>query len=164
MFEKVLIANRGEIALRVLRACRELGVRTAVVYSTADADSVAVRLADQAVLIGPAASRRSYLNPAAIVEAARLVGAQAVHPGYGFLSEDADFAEICADNGLTFIGPPPQVMSALADKSSARALMRRAGLPLPPGSVAPVPTAERAAEVAAEVGYPVIVKAAAGGG
>ncbi|RKN40591.1 acetyl-CoA carboxylase biotin carboxylase subunit [Micromonospora endolithica] len=164
MFAKVLIANRGEIALRVLRACRELGIRTAVVYSTADADSAAVRLADQAVLIGPAASRRSYLNAAAIVEAARLVGAEAVHPGYGFLSEDADFAEICADNGLTFIGPPPEVMSALADKSSARELMRRAGLPLPPGSVAPVPTAEQAARVAAEVGYPVIVKAAAGGG
>ncbi|MEU4643837.1 acetyl-CoA carboxylase biotin carboxylase subunit [Micromonospora sp. NPDC023814] len=164
MFEKVLIANRGEIALRVLRACRELGVRTAVVYSTADADSAAVRLADQAVCIGPPASRRSYLNAAAIVEAARQVGAQAVHPGYGFLSEDADFAEICADNGLTFIGPPPEVMAALADKSSARALMRRAGLPLPPGSVAPVPTAAVAAEVAAEAGYPVIVKAAAGGG
>ncbi|MFI7575579.1 acetyl/propionyl/methylcrotonyl-CoA carboxylase subunit alpha [Micromonospora sp. NPDC049497] len=164
MFTKVLIANRGEIALRVLRACRELGVKTAVVYSTADADSAAVRLADQAVLIGPAASRRSYLNAAAIVEAARLVGAEAVHPGYGFLSEDADFAEICAHNGLTFVGPPPEVMSALADKSSARELMRRAGLPLPPGSVAPVPTAERAAQVAAEVGYPVIVKAAAGGG
>ncbi|WP_433384976.1 acetyl-CoA carboxylase biotin carboxylase subunit [Micromonospora sp. KLBMP9576] len=164
MFEKVLIANRGEIALRVLRACRELGVRTAVVYSTADADSTAVRLADQAVRIGPPASRRSYLNAAAIVEAARQVGAQAVHPGYGFLSEDADFAEICADNGLVFIGPPPEVMSVLADKSSARALMRRAGLPLPPGSVAPVPSAAAAAQVAAEVGYPVIVKAAAGGG
>ncbi|WP_025619229.1 acetyl-CoA carboxylase biotin carboxylase subunit [Salinispora cortesiana] len=164
MFGKVLIANRGEIALRVLRACRELGIRTAVVYSTADADSTAVRLADEAVLIGPAASRRSYLNPAAIVEAARQVGAQAVHPGYGFLSEDADFAEICADNGLTFVGPPPQVMAALADKSSARALMSRAGLPLPPGSIAPVPTAADASRVAAEVGYPVIVKAAAGGG
>ncbi|SCG45258.1 acetyl-CoA carboxylase, biotin carboxylase subunit [Micromonospora halophytica] len=164
MFSTVLVANRGEIAVRVLRACRELGIRTAVVYSTADADSAAVRLADQAVLIGPALSRRSYLNAAAIVEAARLVGADAVHPGYGFLSEDADFAEICADNGLTFIGPPPQVMAALADKSSARALMSRAGLPLPPGSVSPVPSAAHAAEIAAEVGYPVIVKAAAGGG
>ncbi len=164
MFSKVLIANRGEIALRVLRACRELGIRTAVVYSTADADSAAVRLADEAVRIGPSASRRSYLNAAAVVEAARKVGAQAVHPGYGFLSEDADFAEICADNGLTFVGPPPHVMAALADKSSARALMRRAGLPLPPGAVQPVPTAAEAAAVAAEVGYPVIVKAAAGGG
>lgn len=149
MFDKVLIANRGEIALRVLRACRELGIRTAVVYSAADAESAAVRLADQAVRIGPAASRRSYLNAAAIVEAARQVGAQAVHPGYGFLSEDADFAEICAENGLTFIGPPPQVMAALADKSSARALMSRAGLPLPAGSVQPVVTVDAAVEVAA---------------
>ncbi|GIJ76874.1 acetyl-CoA carboxylase, biotin carboxylase subunit [Micromonospora phaseoli] len=164
MFSKVLIANRGEIALRVLRACRELGIRTAVVYSTADADSAAVRLADEAVRIGPSASRRSYLNAAAIVEAARKVGAQAVHPGYGFLSEDADFAEICADNGLTFVGPPPHVMSVLADKSAARALMSRAGLPLAPGAVQPAPTAVDAAAVAAEVGYPVIIKAAAGGG
>ncbi|TDC79671.1 acetyl-CoA carboxylase biotin carboxylase subunit [Micromonospora sp. KC606] len=164
MFSTVLVANRGEIAVRVLRACRELGIPTAVVYSTADADSPAVRLADRAVLIGPPQPRRSYLNAAAIVEAARQVGADAVHPGYGFLSEDADFAEICADNGLTFIGPPPQVMAALADKSSARALMSRAGLPLPPGSVSPVSTAARAAEIADELGYPVIVKAAAGGG
>ncbi|WP_434739928.1 acetyl-CoA carboxylase biotin carboxylase subunit [Micromonospora sp. SH-82] len=164
MFDKVLIANRGEIALRVLRACRELGIATVVVYSSADADSTAVRLADEAVRIGPAASRRSYLNPAAIVEAARSTGAQAVHPGYGFLSEDADFAEICAQNGLTFVGPPPQVMAALSDKATARALMRRAGLPLPPGSVQTVATVEEAVEVAAGIGYPVMVKAAAGGG
>ncbi|MFD2765057.1 acetyl-CoA carboxylase biotin carboxylase subunit [Micromonospora eburnea] len=164
MFEKVLIANRGEIALRVLRACRELGIRTVVVHSSADVHSLPVRLADETVRIGPAASRQSYLNAAAIVEAARQTGAQAVHPGYGFLSEDADFAEICAENGLTFIGPPPQVMSALADKSTARALMRKAGLPLPPGSVETQPTAADALDVAAEVGYPVIVKAAAGGG
>ncbi|MBY8870331.1 acetyl-CoA carboxylase biotin carboxylase subunit [Micromonospora sp. PLK6-60] len=164
MFDKLLIANRGEIALRVLRACRELGVRTVAVYSSADADSAVVRLADEAVRIGPAGSRQSYLNAAAIVEAARQCGAQAVHPGYGFLSEDADFAEICAENGLTFVGPPPQVMAALADKATARALMRRAGLPLPPGSVQTVATAEQAGAVAAEIGYPVIVKAAAGGG
>ncbi|AXO34832.1 acetyl/propionyl/methylcrotonyl-CoA carboxylase subunit alpha [Micromonospora sp. B006] len=164
MFDKVLIANRGEIALRVLRACRELGVRTVVVHSSADADSLPVRLADEAVRIGPAASRRSYLNAAAIVEAARQTGAQAIHPGYGFLSEDADFAEICAGNGLVFVGPPPQVMAALADKSTARALMSGAGLPLPPGSVRTLATAAEAQEVAAEVGYPVIVKAAAGGG
>ncbi|MCK1808842.1 MULTISPECIES: acetyl/propionyl/methylcrotonyl-CoA carboxylase subunit alpha [Micromonospora] len=164
MFDKVLIANRGEIALRVLRACRELGVRTVVVHSSADADSLPVRLADEAVRIGPAASRRSYLNAAAIVEAARQTGAQAVHPGYGFLSEDADFAEICAENGLVFVGPPPQVMAALADKSTARALMSAAGLPLPPGSVRTLPTVAEAQEVAADVGYPVIVKAAAGGG
>ncbi|MEH0843976.1 acetyl-CoA carboxylase biotin carboxylase subunit [Micromonospora sp. CPCC 205711] len=164
MFSKVLIANRGEIALRVLRACRELGIRTVVVYSAADADSAPVRLADEAVRIGPAPARRSYLNAAAIVEAARQTGAQAVHPGYGFLSEDADFAEICAENGLTFIGPPPHVMAALADKSTARALMRRAGLPLPAGSVRTLPTLAEASRVAEEVGYPVIVKAAAGGG
>jgi acetyl-CoA carboxylase biotin carboxylase subunit len=164
MFDKVLIANRGEIALRVLRACRELGIRTVVVHSSADADSLPVRLADETVRIGPAASRQSYLNAAAIVEAARQTGAQAVHPGYGFLSEDADFAEICAENGLVFVGPPPQVMSALADKSTARALMSGAGLPLPPGSVRTLPTAAEALAVAAEVGYPVIVKAAAGGG
>ncbi|MCW3844314.1 acetyl-CoA carboxylase biotin carboxylase subunit [Micromonospora yasonensis] len=164
MFDKVLIANRGEIALRVLRACRELGVRTVVAHSSADADSLPVRLADETVRIGPAASRQSYLNAAAIVEAARQTGAQAVHPGYGFLSEDADFAEICAENGLTFVGPPPEVMSALADKSVARALMSKAGLPLPPGSVQTLPTVTDALEVAAEVGYPVIVKAAAGGG
>ncbi|MFE9955372.1 acetyl/propionyl/methylcrotonyl-CoA carboxylase subunit alpha [Micromonospora sp. NPDC005299] len=164
MFDKVLIANRGEIALRVLRACRELGVRTVVVHSSADADSLPVRLADETVQIGPASSRQSYLNAAAIVEAARQTGAQAVHPGYGFLSEDADFAEICAENGLVFVGPPPQVMAALADKSTARALMSRAGLPLPPGSVRTLPTAADALDVAAEVGYPVIVKAAAGGG
>ncbi|MEU2610092.1 acetyl-CoA carboxylase biotin carboxylase subunit [Micromonospora sp. NPDC007271] len=164
MFEKVLIANRGEIALRVLRACRELGIRTVVVHSSADTQSLPVRLADETVRIGPAASRQSYLNAAAIVEAARQTGAQAVHPGYGFLSEDADFAEICAENGLTFVGPPPQVMSALADKSTARALMSKAGLPLPPGSVETLPTPADALEVAAEIGYPVIVKAAAGGG
>ncbi|SCE96581.1 acetyl-CoA carboxylase biotin carboxylase subunit [Micromonospora mirobrigensis] len=164
MFDKVLIANRGEIALRVLRACRELGIRTVAVYSSVDADSAVVRLADEAVRIGPAGSRQSYLNAAAIVEAAKQCGAQAVHPGYGFLSEDADFAEICAGNGLTFIGPPPQVMAALADKSTARALMRRAGLPLPPGSVQTIATVEQAVAVAAEIGYPVIVKAAAGGG
>ncbi len=164
MFEKVLIANRGEIALRVLRACRELGVRTVVAHSSADADSLPVRLADETVRIGPAASRQSYLNAAAIVEAARQTGAQAVHPGYGFLSEDADFAEICAQNGLTFVGPPPEVMSALADKSTARALMSKAGLSLPPGSVRTLPTVVDALEVAVEVGYPVIVKAAAGGG
>ncbi|MFI2711039.1 acetyl/propionyl/methylcrotonyl-CoA carboxylase subunit alpha [Micromonospora sp. NPDC018662] len=164
MFDKVLIANRGEIALRVLRACREMGVRTVVAHSSADADSLPVRLADEAVRIGPAASRRSYLNAAAIVEAARQTGAQAVHPGYGFLSEDADFAEICAENGLVFVGPPPQVMAALADKSTARALMSRAGLPLPPGSVRTLPTVTEAQAVATEVGYPVILKAAAGGG
>ncbi|MFV2108904.1 acetyl-CoA carboxylase biotin carboxylase subunit [Micromonospora sp. LOL_015] len=164
MFEKILIANRGEIALRVARACRELGVRTVAVHSTADRDSAVVRFADEAVQIGPPPSRASYLNAAAIVEAARRTGAQAVHPGYGFLSEDVDFADICAENGLVFIGPPPQVMLALGDKAKARDVLGTAGLPLPPGSREPVPSSAHAATVAAEIGYPVIIKAAAGGG
>jgi acetyl-CoA carboxylase biotin carboxylase subunit len=164
MFEKILIANRGEIALRVARACRELGVRTVVAYSTADRDSAAVRFADETVCIGPPASRHSYGNAAAIVEAARQTGAQAVHPGYGFLAEDADFAEICADNGLVFIGPRPEVMVALGDKAKARALMRGAGLPLLPGSVETLATVGEAKAVADEIGYPVIIKVAAGGG
>ncbi|MEV4624845.1 acetyl-CoA carboxylase biotin carboxylase subunit [Micromonospora sp. NPDC049523] len=164
MFEKLLIANRGEIALRVARACRELGIRTVAVHSTADRDSAVVRYADESVCIGPAASRHSYLNAAAIVEAARQTGAEAVHPGYGFLSEDPDFAEICADNGLTFVGPRPEVMAALGDKSRARALMREAGLPLLPGSVETLATVGEARAVADEIGYPVIIKVAAGGG
>jgi acetyl-CoA carboxylase biotin carboxylase subunit len=164
MFEKILIANRGEIALRVARACRELGIRTVAVHSTADRDSAVVRYADESVCIGPAASRHSYLNAAAIVEAARQTGAEAIHPGYGFLSEDPDFAEICADNGLIFIGPRPEVMAALGDKSSARALMRDAGLPLLPGSVETLATVGEAKAVADEIGYPVIIKVAAGGG
>ncbi|ROT28257.1 acetyl/propionyl/methylcrotonyl-CoA carboxylase subunit alpha [Micromonospora sp. HM5-17] len=164
MFEKVLIANRGEIAVRVARACRELGIRSVAVYSTADRDSAVVRLADEAVCIGPPDSRQSYLNAAAIVEAARKTGAQAVHPGYGFLSEDPDFAEICAENGLVFIGPRPEVMAALGDKARARALLAEAGLPLPPGSMAPVGTAAEARAVADEIGHPVIIKGVAGGG
>ena len=162
MFEKILIANRGEIALRVARACRELGVRTVAVHSTADRDSAVVRFADESVHIGPPASRSSYLNAAAIIEAARCTGAQAIHPGYGFLSEDADFAEICAENGLVFIGPPAQVLLALGDKAKARAVLGAAGLPLPPGSQEPVTSAGPAAALAAEIGYPVIIKAAAG--
>ncbi|MBF9133008.1 acetyl-CoA carboxylase biotin carboxylase subunit [Plantactinospora sp. S1510] len=164
MFEKILIANRGEIALRVARACRELGVRSVAVYSVADRDSAVVRLADEAVCIGPADARQSYLNAAAIIEAARKTGAEAIHPGYGFLSEDADFAEICADNGFVFIGPRPEVMAALGDKSKARALMGDAGLPLPPGSLATLDTVAQARAVAEEIGYPVIIKCAAGGG
>jgi acetyl-CoA carboxylase biotin carboxylase subunit len=164
MFEKILIANRGEIALRVARACRELGVRTVAVHSTADRDSAVVRYADETVCIGPAASRHSYLNAAAIIEAARQTGAEAIHPGYGFLSEDPDFADICADNGLIFIGPRPEVMLALGDKATARALMRDAGLPLLPGSVETLATVGEAKAVADEIGYPVIIKVAAGGG
>jgi acetyl-CoA carboxylase biotin carboxylase subunit len=164
VFGTVLIANRGEIALRVLRACRELGIRTVAVHSTEDKDSAAVRMADQAVQIGPAPSRQSYLNAAAIIEAARATGAEAVHPGYGFLSENPDFAEVCEANGLTFIGPPADVIATLGDKTAARAAMTAAGLPLLPGSVEPLNDAESAAALADEIGYPVIIKAAAGGG
>jgi acetyl-CoA carboxylase biotin carboxylase subunit len=164
MFDTILIANRGEIAVRVLRACRELGIRTVAVYSTVDKDSSVVRMADKAVQIGPAPAKQSYLNAAAVIEAAKQTGAQAVHPGYGFLSEDADFAEIVESNGLTFIGPSAEVMARLADKTSARAAMTEAGLPLLPGSVEPLADPESAKQLADDIGYPVIIKAAAGGG
>ena len=134
MFSKVLIANRGEIALRVARACRELGIRTVAVYSTADRDSAVVRYADEAVQIGPGPAKRSYLNMSAVVEAAKRTGADAIHPGYGFLSEDPYFAQACASNGITFIGPPPQVIAKLGDKVAARGLMAEVGVPLLPGS------------------------------
>ncbi|MGX4734805.1 acetyl-CoA carboxylase biotin carboxylase subunit [Kitasatospora griseola] len=164
MFTTVLIANRGEIALRIARTCREMGIRTVALYSTADRDSAVVRFADRAVHLGPAAARASYLHIPSIVEAARLAGAQAVHPGYGFLSEDPDFAEICEANGLTFIGPPPQVIEQLGDKSVARRLMAEAGLPVLPGSTGAVRSPAEAREIAARTGYPVILKAVAGGG
>ncbi|MEV5708025.1 acetyl-CoA carboxylase biotin carboxylase subunit [Actinoallomurus sp. NPDC052274] len=164
MFTTVLIANRGEIALRVARTCREMGVRTVAVYSDSDEDSAVTRFADESVRIGPPASRRSYLNAAAIVTAARHAGADAVHPGYGFLSEDPDFAEICAAEGLTFIGPPASVLSGLGDKARAREIAQAAGLPVLPGSLLPVSTPEEAAKIADDIGYPVIIKAVAGGG
>jgi acetyl-CoA carboxylase, biotin carboxylase subunit len=164
VFEKVLVANRGEIALRVIRACRELGIRTVAVYSTADADAEPARLADQAVHIGPPPAPRSYLYPPAIVEAALKTGADAVHPGYGFLSEDPYFAEICAGEGLTFIGPPPEVMELVGDKATARRLMGEAGLPLLPGTTEPVAGADEAMDIADDIGYPVVLKAVAGGG
>jgi acetyl-CoA carboxylase biotin carboxylase subunit len=164
VFATVLIANRGEIAVRVARTCREMGIRIAAVYSTEDRDSPVVRMADQAVHIGPGPARRSYLNIAAVVEAARMTGADAIHPGYGFLSEDPDFAQTCEDNGITFIGPAPEVIERLGDKTAARALMAAAGLPLLPGSAAAVDTAEEALELADDLGYPVIIKAASGGG
>jgi len=164
VFDKVLIANRGEIALRVARACRELGIKTVAVYSTADAESAVVRFADEAVHIGPANAARSYLHIPNLIGAALNTGAQAVHPGYGFLSEDPYFAEICADSDLTFIGPTPEVMEKVGDKATARDLMSRAGLPLLPGTIEPVGTADEAQEIADEIGYPVIIKAVAGGG
>ena len=165
MFEKVLIANRGEIALRVARACRELGVKRVAVYSTADAESAVVRFADEAVCIGPAAPGKSYLHIPNIIGAAQKTGADAIHPGYGFLSEDPYFAEICADNGITFIGPKPEVMEKVGDKAIARDLMRKAGLPLLPGTIEPVHDAGRGGgDRRPSIGYPVIIKAVAGGG
>lgn len=164
MFDTVLIANRGEIALRIIRTCRDMGISTVVVHSTADRDTAAVRAADRAVQIGPASAKRSYLYPPAVLEAAAQTGAQAVHPGYGFLSEDPDFAEMCAGSGLTFIGPPPRVMAQLGDKSVVRGLMAEVGLPVVPGTGSVVATAEEVAEASHRIGLPLIIKAAAGGG
>ena len=162
--EKILIANRGEIALRIARACRELGIPSVAVYSAADANSAVARFADEAVQIGPPAVASSYLHIPSIIEAARKTGADAIHPGYGFLSEDPYFAEICFDHGITFIGPTPGVMERMGDKATARQLMSKAGLPLLPGTVEPVATADEAQEIADSIGYPVIIKASAGGG
>src|SRR5918999_1848828 len=164
MFEKVLIANRGEIALRVARACRELGVKSVAISSTADAEAAVVKFADEAVCIGPPAVGKSYLHIPNIIGAAQKTGAEAIHPGYGFLSEDPYFAEICADNDITFIGPKPDVMEKVGDKAIARDLMQKAGLPLLPGTIEPVGTADEAQEIADGIGYPVIIKAVAGGG
>ena len=157
LFEKVLIANRGEIALRVARACRELGIKSVAVFSTADAESAVVKFADEAVQIGPPAVGRSYLHIPSIIGAALKTGADAIHPGYGFLSEDPYFAEICADEGITFIGPKPDVMEKVGDKATARQLMSAAGLPLLPGTVEPVNTLDEAHDVAGDIGYPVII-------
>src|SRR5918999_787411 len=164
MFEKVLIANRGEIALRVARACRELGVKSVAISSTADAESAAVRFADEGVCVGPPAVAKSYLHIPNIIGAAQKTGAEAIHPGYGFLSEDPYFAEICSDNDITFIGPKPDVMEKVGDKAIARDLMQSAGLPLLPGTIEPVASPDEAQEIADSIGYPVIIKAVAGGG
>src|SRR5256714_2751050 len=164
MFEKVLIANRGEIALRVARACRELGIKCVAVFSTADAESAVVRFADESVQIGPPAVGRSYLHIPSLIGAALKTGADAIHPGYGFLSEDPYFAEICTDEGITFIGPRPDVMEKVGDKATARELMQKAGLPLLPGTVEPVNTLDEARQISGEIGFPVIIKAVAGGG
>ncbi|MBY8857359.1 acetyl-CoA carboxylase biotin carboxylase subunit [Nocardia sp. CA2R105] len=161
---KVLIANRGEIAVRIIRTCAELGIATVAAYSAADKDSAAVRLADERIQIGPGAAKRSYLYIPAIIEAARATGADAIHPGYGFLSENADFAEVCESEGFVFVGAPAPVMAELGDKSSARALMTAAGLPLLPGSRDPIDAVDEAQALADEIGYPVIIKAVAGGG
>src|SRR5215472_137643 len=163
MFKKVLIANRGEIALRVVRACRELGIKTVAVHSEVDARALHVRFADEAVCIGPAPAIKSYLNMPAIISAAEITAADAIHPGYGFLSENAEFARICAKCGITFIGPTPDAMGAWGDKLTARKNAARFGLPLLPGS-ATLESAEHAMIEAKRIGYPVIVKASGGGG
>lgn len=164
MFTKVLIANRGEIAVRIIRACRDLGILSVAVYSEADKEALHAQIADEAVCIGPAPSKESYLNISNIIEAAIGAGAQAIHPGYGFLSENADFARACAENGLVFIGPREETIRALGDKTSAREMAREAGVPLAEGSDGIVETIEDAARWAEKIGYPVMLKASAGGG
>ena len=164
MFQKILIANRGEIALRIQRACRELGIPTVAVHSTADAEAMHVRLADESVCIGPPSARDSYLNVAAILSAAAITGADAIHPGYGFLSENATFAEMVEAHGLTFIGPSPAHIRMMGDKIAAKAAMASLGVPLVPGSDGAIEDLDQAARIAAEIGYPVLIKAAAGGG
>lgn len=164
MFEKILIANRGEIALRILRACREMGIRTVAVHSTADAEAMHVRLADESVCIGPPASRDSYLNKAAIISAAMITNSEAIHPGYGFLSENADFAEMIEEHDLTFIGPSPQHIRIMGDKVAAKIAAKESGIPVVPGSDGAVETPEEAAKVGADIGYPILIKASAGGG
>jgi acetyl-CoA carboxylase biotin carboxylase subunit len=164
MFRKILIANRGEIALRVQRACREMGIASVAVHSTADADCMHVRLADESVCIGPPAARDSYLNMPAILSAAAITGADAIHPGYGFLSENASFAEIVEAHGIAFIGPSPAHITMMGDKIAAKDAMRQLGVPLVPGSDGALASLAAAAEVAEEIGYPVLIKAAAGGG
>ena len=164
MFDKVLIANRGEIALRIHRACREMGIQTVAVHSTADADAMHVRLADEAVCIGPPPARDSYLNIAAILSAATITGADAIHPGYGFLSENARFAEAAEAHGFTFIGPTPQHIAMMGDKIVAKQTAQELGLPLVPGSPGPVTSLEEIAALGNKIGWPVLIKAVAGGG
>jgi len=164
MFTKILIANRGEIALRVIRACREMGIKSVAVHSTADADAMHVRLADESVCIGPASPAESYLKKSAIISACEITGAQAVHPGYGFLSENAGFVQALEDHGISFIGPSAEHIRIMGDKITAKDTARRLGIPVVPGSDGGVTDTETALRVAAEIGYPVIVKATAGGG
>src|SRR5512137_296320 len=164
MFKKILIANRGEIALRVILACREMGIKTVAVYSEADENSLHVRFADEDVCIGPARASESYLNVPAIISAAEITGSDAIHPGYGFLSESGYLAEVCEACHIKFIGPSPQVIRLMGDKARAKRAMKKAGVPVIPGSDGPVENEERAQKVAKEIGYPVLIKATAGGG
>jgi acetyl-CoA carboxylase, biotin carboxylase subunit len=164
MFDKVLIANRGEIALRVIRACKELGIKTVAVYSTADADSLPVQVADEAICIGGPASADSYLKIDRIISAAEIADVDAIHPGYGFLSENAHFAEVCASCNIKFIGPPPSAMRSMGDKNTARETAKAAGVPITPGSDGVIDTETEALKIARKIGYPVMIKATAGGG
>jgi acetyl-CoA carboxylase, biotin carboxylase subunit len=164
MFKKILIANRGEIALRIICACKELGIRSVAIYSEADRNSLPVRFADEAICIGPPQLAHSYLNIPAVISAAEIANADAIHPGYGLLSENANFAEVCETSGLKFIGPPPEVIRLMGEKEKARAAMKRHGVPILPGSEGVLASEEEAREWAKQVGYPVIIKASAGGG
>ena len=164
MFDKILIANRGEIALRIHRACKEMGIATVAVHSEADAGAMWVRLADESVCIGPAPAAKSYLNVPSIIAAAEITGAQAIHPGYGFLSENARFAEIVNAHGYTFIGPRPEHIRMMGDKITAKQAVKDAGIPVVPGSDGGVSTEEEAFEAAEKIGFPVLIKAASGGG
>ena len=164
MFKKILIANRGEIAMRILRTCKEMGIKTVAVYSTADKDSLHVRFADEAVCIGPAPSKDSYLRIPNIISAAEITNADAIHPGYGFLSENANFSRICQKNGIKFIGATPEQIERMGDKANAKATMKAAGVPCVPGSDGLIDSYETAAKIAEEIGYPVMIKATAGGG
>ncbi|MDX5404789.1 MAG: ATP-grasp domain-containing protein, partial [Bacteroidota bacterium] len=164
MFKKILIANRGEIALRVIRTCREMGIKTVAVYSTADAESLHVRFADEAVCIGPPESSKSYLNIPNIIAACEITNADAIHPGYGFLAENAKFSRICAENGIKFIGASPEQIDKMGDKATAKATMRAAGVPTIPGSEGLLESYEETEKLAAKIGYPVMLKATAGGG
>jgi len=164
MFKKILIANRGEIAMRILRTCKEMGIKTVAVYSIADKDSLHVRFADEAVCIGPAASKDSYLKIPNIIAAAEITNADAIHPGYGFLAENANFSRICQKNGIKFIGATPEQIEKMGDKATAKATMKAAGIPCVPGSDGLVESLEEAEKIAEEIGYPVMIKATAGGG
>lgn len=164
MFKKVLIANRGEIALRVIRVCKQFGIKTVAVYSTADRDSLHVKFADEAVCIGPPAGKESYLKIPRIIAAAEITNVDAIHPGYGFLAENAGFAEICTTSGIKFIGPTPEMISAMGDKALAKETMKKAGVPVIPGSDGVLKSIDEGKEIADTIGYPVIVKAVAGGG
>ena len=164
MFNKILIANRGEIALRIIRTCKEMGIKTVAIYSTADKESLHVRFADEAVCIGPPPSKDSYINIPRIMAAVEITNADAVHPGYGFLSENADFAEVCTQYGVKFIGPTPDQIRRMGDKVTAKATMIAAGVPVVPGSDGLVPDVATGIKISKEIGFPVIIKATAGGG